>query len=154
VAELVVSAEVDAPADVVWAKLIDWPTHGAWMLFTEVDRTTDEADGDGVGTGIVGITKLGPLAVRDTMTITTWQPSPADPARCVVAHTGTIVRGAGAFEVESIDGERSRVVWSEWVRLPLGLVGELGWLGVRPVVAVFLKLSLRRLARYVESGQA
>lgn len=148
-AEIVVAAEVAAPADRVWGRLVDWPTHGDWMLLTQVQRTTD--DGDGVGAGIVGITKLGPITVRDTMTVVQWQPCPADPARCVVVHTGRVVRGSGAFEVDSIGPGRSRVVWSEWVKPPLGLLGELAWVGVRPVVALFLKASLRRLAKQVES---
>jgi uncharacterized protein YndB with AHSA1/START domain len=150
VAELVASVDIDAPVERVWAALIDWETHGDWMVATSVQRTT--ADGDRVGAGIEGITKLGPFAIRDTMTFSQWQPPPASPARCVVEHTGTLVRGSGAFEVEDIGGGRSRVVWSEWVQLPLGLLGEAGWVAVRPVVAMFLRLSLRRLAGLVEAG--
>jgi carbon monoxide dehydrogenase subunit G len=149
-AELVVSVEVNAPAAQVWAALIDWERHGEWMLFTTVRRT--EAGSDGVGAGIEGLTKLGPLAIRDTMTFSQWQPPPANPARCVVEHIGKLVRGAGAFEVEETEPGRSRVAWSEWVQLPLGILGEIGWIGVRPIVALFLKLSLRRLATLVESG--
>ena len=64
---------------------------------------------------------------------------------------GRIVKGAGAFEVEStLTG--SRVVWSEWVRLPFGLLGDVGWLAIRPITALFLRISLRRLAKLVESG--
>ena len=148
-AELVASADVDAGVERVWAALTDWETHGDWMVATTVQRTTE--GGDGVGAGIEGITKLGPFAVHDTMTFSQWQPPPASPARCVVEHTGTLVRGSGAFEVEDIGDGRSRVVWSEWVQLPLGLLGETAWLAVRPVVAVFLRLSLRRLARLVEA---
>jgi hypothetical protein len=87
------------------------------------------------------------------MTLSQWQPPPASPARCVVAHTGKLIRGSGAFEVEELGPHRSRVVWSEWVQVPLGLLGETGWLVVRPGIALFLRLSLRRLARAVESGQ-
>lgn len=148
-AELVASADVDAPAERVWAALIDWETHGDWMVATTVRRTAGEANG--VGAGIEGITKLGPFAVRDTMTFTQWQPPPASPARCVVVHTGRLVRGSGAFEVEDCGAGRSRVIWSEWVQLPLGVLGETGWLAVRPVVAYFLRVSLRRLARLVEA---
>jgi uncharacterized protein YndB with AHSA1/START domain len=150
VAELVASVEVDAGVERVWAALTDWETHGEWMVATTVQRTTGDADG--VGAGIEGITKLGPFAVHDTMTFSQWQPPPASPARCVVEHTGTLVRGSGAFEVEDIGGGRSRVVWSEWVQLPLGLLGETGWLAVRPVVGMFLRVSLRRLARHVEGS--
>jgi len=149
VAEIVADTEVAADAAAVWAALVDWPTHGAWMLFTTVEPTTD--DTDGVGAGITGITRLGPLVVRDTMVVTQWQPPPAQPARCVVDHTGKLVRGAGAFEVEALGDHRSRVIWSEWVRLPFGLAGEAGWLVAKPVVGFFLRRSLRRLAALVEA---
>ncbi len=147
-AELVVSVEIAAPADAVWSKLVDWHSHRDWMLLTTAEPTT--TDGDGVGAGIVGITRLGPLALRDTMTIAHWQPPPANPARCGVEHTGRVVRGSGAFEVESLGADRSRVIWSEWVRPPLGLLGEVGFLAVRPLFALFLRTSLRRLAKLVE----
>ena len=150
-AEVVVSVEVNAPAAKAWARLTDWPTHGDWMLLTTVEPTTRETEG--VGAGIVGITGIGPFAFRDTMTVTSWEPPPSDPARCVVAHTGNLVRGSAAFEVEQLDGGRSRVVWSEWVQLPLGLLGELGWIAVRPVAALFLRISLRRLAKQVEAAK-
>jgi carbon monoxide dehydrogenase subunit G len=149
VAELVVSVDVAAPLERVWAALVDWDSHGEWMLLTTVDRTTH--DGNGLGAGIEASTGFGPLIVRDTMTVSQWQPPPAHPARCVVEHTGTIVRGAGAFEIQELSADTSRVVWSEWVRLPFGLLGELGWLVVRPVTAAFLTVSLRRLARVIES---
>ncbi len=148
-AELVVSTEVNASLDKVWAALTDWETHGDWMLATTVQRTTDQ--GDGVGAGIEGITGIGPFVMRDTMTLSQWQPPPASPARCVVEHTGKVVRGSGALEVEELGPDQSRVVWSEWVQLPLGLLGETGWIAVRPLAALFLRISLRRLARFVEA---
>jgi hypothetical protein len=149
VAELVVSVDVNASPERVWAVLTDWETHGEWMVATTVRRTTDQRDG--VGAGIEGITGIGPFVMRDTMTFSQWQPPPASPARCVVEHTGKVVKGAGAFEVEDVGPDRSRVVWSEWVQLPLGLLGETGWIVVRPLTALFLRISLRRLARIVEA---
>lgn len=148
-AEVVARVDVAAPPRAVWDKLIDWPTHQDWMVLTKVESTTE--DEQGVGAGIVGVTGIGPLAFADPMTVTAWQPPPAGVARCEVAHMGRIVKGAGAFEVEETP-TGSRVVWSEWVRLPFGLAGEIGWLFVRPVAALFLRVSLRRLARLVESG--
>ncbi|HEY0868974.1 MAG TPA: SRPBCC family protein [Acidothermaceae bacterium] len=148
-AELVVSTVVNAALDKVWAALTDWDTHGDWMVATIVRGTTDQHDG--VGAGIEGITGIGSLVMRDTMTLSQWQPPPANPARCVVEHTGKVVRGSGAFEVEELGPDQSRVVWSEWVQLPLGLLGETGWIAVRPLAALFLRISLRRLARIVEA---
>jgi hypothetical protein len=80
------------------------------------------------------------------MTITVWEP----PVRAVIRHTGKLVRGSGAFEVEALGPDRSRVVWSEWVDLPLGLLGRLGWPLVRPVLRQLVQVSLRRLAGQVE----
>ena len=37
---------------------------------------------------------------------------------------------------------RSRVVWSEWIDLPLGVVGRLGWPLVRLPLRFFVQLSL------------
>jgi carbon monoxide dehydrogenase subunit G len=152
VAELVVVTDVNATPEQVWAALTDWETHGEWMLATTVRSTTDQRFG--VGAGIEGITGVGPLVMHDTMTLSQWQPPPASPARCVVEHTGKVVRGSGAFEVEEVGPGRSRVTWSEWLQLPLGLLGETGWIVVRPLCALFLRVSLRRLARRVESAES
>jgi uncharacterized protein YndB with AHSA1/START domain len=150
VAELVVATDVNATPEQVWAALTDWESHGEWMLATTVSRTTDQRDG--VGAGIEGSTGFGAFVMRDPMTLSQWQPPPANPARCVVEHTGKVVRGSGAFEVEEVGPGRSRVVWSEWVQLPLGLLGETGWIVVRPLFALFLRVSLRRLARIIEAA--
>jgi hypothetical protein len=151
-AELIVSIDVAAPSAQTWATLVDWPSHGRWMLLTSVERDVDGEAADGPGARIVGVTGVGPFTFRDPMTFTQWQPPPAEPARCVVHHEGVVVRGAGAFEVETIDSGHSRIIWSEWVQLPFGLLGTIGWLFAKPVSALFLRISLRRFARYVESG--
>ena len=144
------ATDVNATPEQVWAALTDWESHGEWMLATTVSRTTDQLDG--VGAGIEGSTGFGAFVMRDPMTLSQWQPPPTNPARCVVEHTGKVVRGSGAFEVEEVAPGRSRVTWSEWVQLPLGLLGETGWIVVRPLFALFLRVSLRRLARRVESA--
>lgn len=141
--ELVLSVDVDAPPPAVWAALTDWSRQGEWMLATSVWPTYQ--DGQGVGGRLAARTGLGPLAVLDTMTITVWEP----PYRCLVRHTGRVVRGAGAFEVAELPGSRSRFTWAEWLDLPLGRVGRLGFLLVRPLLAAGLRLSLRRFAREV-----
>ena len=139
-AELVVTADVAAPPEPVWDLLTDWAEHDRWMLLT---RATG---GRGEGQSIEAVTGIGPLRVRDTMTIVVWEP----PQRCVVRHTGRVVRGSGSFEVRAVGPGRSRVVWSEWLDLPLGRLGRLGWPLVRPLARWGVGLSLRRLARLVE----
>jgi uncharacterized protein YndB with AHSA1/START domain len=138
-AELVLTQDVDAPAEQVWEALTDWAAHDRWMLLTRAEG--DRAEGG----EIRAFTGIGPLGFLDTMTITVWEP----PRRAVVRHTGKVVRGSGAFEVEDLGAGRSRVVWSEWVLLPLGALGQPLWPVARIPLRVLLQVSLRRLARYV-----
>lgn len=143
--ELIESVEVDAPPEKVWAALVDWERQGEWMLFTRV-RATGQG-GHGVGGRIEGWTGLGPLGFTDPMTVVIWEP----PARCVMRHTGRVVRGAGAFEVVDLGGGRSRFVWSEFLDLPLGRLGLLGWPLARPLMRMGVAYSLRRFGRYVQA---
>jgi hypothetical protein len=144
VAELVVSQVVAAPAEQVWDALTDWDAHDRWMLLTHAEGGRAE------GESISAFTGIGRIGFLDTMTITVWEP----PRRAVVRHTGKVVRGSGSFEVQPLGDRRSRVVWSEWVLLPFGPIGRLGWPIAKILVRVGLQLSLRRLARYVENGAA
>jgi carbon monoxide dehydrogenase subunit G len=140
-AELVVSCDVAAPRDKVWAALVDWEDHDRWMLLTKA------TGGAAVGEPIEAFTGIGRFGFLDTMTITVWEP----PHRAVVRHTGRIVRGSGSFEVQETAPGCSRIVWSEWVDLPLGVLGRLGWPLVRPLVKAGVSFSLRRLANHVET---
>lgn len=145
-AEVVLSVEVEAPAGVVWDAVTDWAHQGEWMLGTTVRPTV--ADGRGVGGGIEAFTgAAGRLGFLDIMVVTAWDP----PRRCEVRHTGRVVRGAAAFEVEALGEHRSRFVWSEWLDLPLGLLGQVGFLAVRPMMAGGVQLSLARFARWTEA---
>jgi carbon monoxide dehydrogenase subunit G len=142
VAELIVSTDVDAPAGTVWDLLTDWDRHDRWMLLTRA------SGGRFAGASIEAFTGVGRLGVSDSMTILVWEP----PHRCVVRHTGNVVRGSGSFEVHELGPDRSRVVWSEWVDLPFGALGRLGWPLIRPLMRLGVVVSLRRLARLVSTG--
>jgi uncharacterized protein YndB with AHSA1/START domain len=138
VAELVASADVAAAPERVWAALTDWSAHDRWMVLTRAHG------GQGQGATIEAFTGVGRVGLRDPMTVLVWEP----PERCVVRHTGRVVRGSGAFEVAPLPGGGSRVTWSEWLELPLGRLGRLGWPLVRPLARAGLAWSLRRLGRY------
>jgi len=142
VAELVLRVEVDAPAERTWAAATDWAHQHEWMMGTRVRPTAQ--GGQGVGGGLEAFTGVGRIGFLDTMVITDWDP----PRRCLVRHTGRVVRGTAAFEVQPLSAERSRFVWSEWLDLPLGRVGQLGWRVVRPAFAWAVRRSLRTFARW------
>jgi hypothetical protein len=140
-ANLTVAIDIDAPVERVWDAVVDWDNQGDWMLGTRVRGTV--RSGVGVGAGLEAFTGVRGIGFLDTMEITAWEP----PHRCDVRHTGRLVRGTGVFEVLALPGgRRSRFVWQENLDLPLGLVGRLGWLLVRPLAAFGVRLSLRRLA--------
>ena len=142
-AELVLSVDVDAEPPVVWRALTDWHRQGEWMIATTVRPTY--RDGQGAGGQLEARTGLGPLAVVDSMTITAWEP----PYRCLVRHTGRAIAGAAAFEVAQLPGGRSRFTWAEWLELPMGALGQAGFLVVRPLVAAGIRRSLRQFADWV-----
>lgn len=136
------TTDVAVPAEQAWAAVADWESQGTWMFATRVTGT-----GSTVGEQLAGWTGLGPVGFLDTMTIAEWDP----PHRCVVLHTGRVVRGTGGFEVAANGERRCRIVWWERVDLPFGAVGRIGWLVVGPVTRLFFAVSLRRLKRLLES---
>ena len=135
---------VAAPAEVVWAEVVDWPAQGEWMLGTSVEVA--KGDGESVGSELAAFTGVGPVGFLDTMVITSFDA----PRECRVEHTGKLVRGIGVFGVEP-HGERESVfVWREELDLPLGALGRLGWPLVKPGFALGVKYSLRKLAKRCE----
>ncbi len=148
-AEVVVDVVVHAPVAAVWEAVTDWDRQGEWMLGTTVRSTGRGGDGNGrgVGAGLEAFTGVGRLGFLDTMVITWWDP----PRRCEVLHTGRVVRGTGVFEVLALPGDRSRLVWSEQLVLPLGRLGRFGFPIVAPAFSAGVKHSLARLGRAVEA---
>jgi hypothetical protein len=144
--EVRIDIDVDAPARRVWDALVDWDNQGAWMLYTTVRATTQQ--GRGVGARIEARTGFGRFTIVDPMVITVWQP----PVRCVVRHTGAVLRGVGVFEVEPLTPTHSRLVWSEQLSPPLGVAGRLVWQAAAPSLRHGLRRSLQRFAALVEAA--
>jgi hypothetical protein len=145
-AELTLTVDVEAPAELVWDVVTDWPGQGEWMLATRV-RVDGTDDGRRLGATLSAVTGIGPLAVTDTMVITEWEP----PRRCVVRHTGAVIRGDGIFEVVPLGAGRARFLWSELLDLPLGVLGRAGWPLVRPLLRAGVARSLRAMAHQCET---
>jgi len=131
---------VDAPAARVWQALTAWDRQSEWVIATRTYAT--DLVGQGVGGGLESFTGVGPLRFKDTMVITEWRP----PTICRVRHTGRVIRGTGAFEVESA-GERGAVVtWSESLVMPFGRFGAVCWPVLQPIASRLLRRSLKSFA--------
>ena len=145
-ADLELSVDVAAPPEHAWAVLTDWARQGEWMLGTTVAVTG--GDGHSVGSTLSAKTGYRAFGFVDTMRISEYD---AHGRRCVVRHTGRLIRGEGEFAVTSNGGRMCTVAWSERLELPFGLVGRLGWVAGRGVFAAGVRHSLRRLARLCEA---
>jgi len=144
--ELELATEVSAPPERTWLAVTDWARQGEWMLGTQVAVTS--GDGRSVGSTLSARTGYGPFGFVDTMVITEWDPARR---RCVVTHTGHLVRGEGEFAVTPKAGGGSVVHWAERLELPLGPLGRAGWSALRPMFTAGVRWSLGRLARFCES---
>lgn len=143
---MTVPVDVNAPAEAVWRMLTDWPGQQEWMLGTRVE-VQGGGEGRHLGARLRAVTGVGPLGITDTMEIVEWEP----PKRCVVRHTGKVVRGDGVFEVVALAPDRSRLLWSELLDLPLGAVGALGWRAAAPAFRWGVLRSLQKMARQCEA---
>ncbi len=139
--EITSRVAVSADPERVWKAAVDWPSQHRWVWATRV------RGGHALGASVVARTGIGPVAFTDTMVITEWAP----PHRCVVRHTGRVVRGIGVLEVIR-QAESCQFQWTERLQLPLGPVGRLGWPIVRPLVRWGLDSSLRRFKRLIEEA--
>jgi hypothetical protein len=144
--DLILTIPVHADPDTTWLAATDWARQGEWIPATRVEVTG--GDGRSVGSTLAARTAVGPVGFTDTMEITEWDPVGR---RCVVRHTGKVVRGGGVFAVSAAPGGGSVFHWSELLDLPLGRVGELGWPVARPVAAAGVRVALRRFARFAET---
>jgi carbon monoxide dehydrogenase subunit G len=140
---------VQATPERVWQVAMDWSRQGEWIPATRV------RGGTGHGARVVARTAVGPVGFTDTMVVTEWDP----PRRCVVQHTGRIVRGSGIFEVVPA-GQLTEFRWTELVELPLPaalqegtagrLAGVLGRYAVVPITRWSLQHALHRFARLLD----
>jgi uncharacterized protein YndB with AHSA1/START domain len=141
-ASVVLSVDVAAPPDAVFAAATDWPGHSKWMLGTTAEPT--RGDGASAGSSLRAVTGIGGFGAVDTMDITEWVPG----ARCGVVHTGALVRGTAMFAVVPRPDGTSVFVWSEQLDLPFGILGALGWRVAAPAFELGLRYSLRRFAAW------
>jgi uncharacterized protein YndB with AHSA1/START domain len=145
-AEVTATVIVRAPAERVFTGFTSWERQGDWIPFT----TVRVVDGDGGhGSTVEAVTALGPLVLRDVMTVAKVDP----PYELRVVHRGRLLRGPGVMRCTPMDGDRTQMVWHEWFQLPAGNAGRAAWPLLWPGSKVSLLAALRRFARMVEAGR-
>ena len=138
--EVVVTVDVTAPVEEVWAEAARLESHVEWMADAHaIEFLTDQEHG--VGTRMEVETRIGPLRTKDVMEFTVWAP----PHRMAVRHQG-LFQGTGEFLLERAAGGSTRFTWRERIEFPWYLGGPLGGWTARPILAAVWRRNLRRFA--------
>lgn len=147
-ARLSVSVRVAAPAEAVFAGMVDLAAQDDWMLGTRLYALAGDVPVPAVGSRMAALTGLSGLGILDLMEVTVLDP----PRRWETVHTGGVIKGRGIFTVDPVGPGASVATWTEEVELPLGLLGRAGWPLVRPAIGWGLRRSLQRLRAGVLNG--
>jgi uncharacterized protein YndB with AHSA1/START domain len=120
-----------------WERQADWMPDVAWMRLVGTERQ--------LGARVLARTRvLGVPATTDVLEVLVWDP----PSVLRVAHRG-FVSGWGEWRLEAGPNDTTRFVWDEHLRLPFGVLGELGLWVYGPVQRAMARRSLRNLAALV-----
>jgi hypothetical protein len=146
---VVVSTDIDATTDEVWAAVESIERHVEWMADAE-SIEFESAQRRGAGTRFRCLTRVGPFRLADEMEVTDWQPG----RTMGVRHVG-IVTGTGAFTLSPLDlGRRTRFTWREQLRFPWWLGGPVGSAaGAATVFPILWRRNLGRLRDLVEANR-
>lgn len=147
-----VRVTIEASVAEVWDAIKTIESHVDWMADAEsIEFTT--ARTSGTGTSFICVTKVGPIRLRDVMTVTEWSPRKA----MGIEHLG-LVRGKGRFTLKAVrrrgagSTPATSFVWKERLTFPLWMGGPVGALCAKPVLRWIWKRNLTRLKRLIESG--
>ncbi|MGH2659452.1 MAG: SRPBCC family protein [Actinomycetota bacterium] len=136
-----ISADTVLPVspEEVWGKLLAWEDQAAWMRDADSVRVLT-SHREGVGVVVAVKTRVLNVPVfTERLEVTLWEP----PRRLVMAHLG-FVRGVGEWALDRVDGG-TRLTWTEHLRLPVPLIGELALLAYRPFMGRLMRGSLTNL---------
>ena len=146
-----VSTVVPAAPATVWEDLRHIDRHIEWMndavaIRFQTDRT------EGVGARFECTTRIGPMRLIDRMEVTEWR----DGEVMGIRHRGA-VSGTGQFRLTACPGPdgsvHSTFEWTETLRFPWWMAGQLGAALARPVLRALWDRNLRRFAaRFVSSS--
>jgi carbon monoxide dehydrogenase subunit G len=138
------SVQVPAPLQVVWAVLLDWERQAEWMR--DADRVeVRSANREGLGVVVAVKTRVFNVPLfTELLEVVAWAP----PTLLVAAHRSGI-RGRGEWLLEPAGGG-TRFTWTEDLRLPIPVVGELGLVAYRPFMRWLMDGAMENLAAFVE----
>jgi uncharacterized protein YndB with AHSA1/START domain len=142
---ITMSIDIRGGADAVWPHLVEWEALPRWMTEMRNVRVLT-SHREGVGVEATATVRIGGFTTRDTVRVTRWEP----PAILEIAHLGW-VRGTGYMELSPTEGG-TRLFWREALVPPWGILGRLGLLLYRPLLARTFRRDLALLRSLIEGG--
>jgi hypothetical protein len=124
--------------------LLDWERQAEWMR--DADRVeVRSANREGLGVVVAVKTRVFNVPLfTELLEVVAWAP----PTLLVVAHRSGI-RGRGEWLLEP-DGGGTRLKWTEDLRLPTPVIGELVLVAYRPFMRWLMGGAMENLAAFVE----
>ena len=135
-------AVLDAVPEMVWAVISDWERQAEWI--PDVRRIRVLSPERELGARLAVSTKVfGIPLTTDLVRVTGW-----DPPRGLTMIRRGFVRGTGRWQLEP-DPRGTRFGWTEEIRIPIPVLGELLLRAYRPVMRRLMRRSLGNLAARV-----
>lgn len=139
-------AVLPGPPEVVWRLITDWEHQGDWMLEArDFVVLGDQREGKGVRARAT--VRIGGITTTDEVEVTGWEPG----RRLAIAHRGW-VSGEGELFLTPLGDGKTHLFWRETLLPPLGVLGRLGLLAFRPLLARTFRRDLRVLAGLVRAA--
>jgi hypothetical protein len=96
---------------------------------------------EGVGVEAEATVAIAGIKTRDKIRVVGWEPA----RRLAIEHLGW-VSGTAELRLTEVGAHRTRVVWCERLRPPVGVAGAIGLSGLRPLMRRIFARDLRALA--------
>ncbi|MFN2488845.1 MAG: SRPBCC family protein [Actinomycetota bacterium] len=139
---------VSGPPGVVWELITDWEHQDDWMLEAS-DFVVLSERREGVGVEALATVKIGGISTRDVVRVVAWEPN----RHLAIAHEGW-VSGRGDLHLTQLAPRRTHILWREELHPPLGPVGAVGLVALKPLMTRIFRRDLRVLASLVRVRSA
>jgi uncharacterized protein YndB with AHSA1/START domain len=141
-----VETVLPVPIERAWEALTAWEEQPRWMRDAAA-VTVLGSRREGVGTTIAVRTRvLGVPLFTERLEATIWEP----PRRLVMAHRSA-VRGVGTWRLQPVE-DGTWFSWTEDLRLPVPVLGELALRAYRPVLRRLMGAGLAALRASLSEG--
>ncbi len=133
--------------ETAWAYLVRWERQAAWMADADEVRVIGPQR-QGVGVRIAVRTRvLDVPTFTEILEVVRWEP----PRLLQIAHT-RFVDGVGEWRLDAIDDGRTRFTWTESLRLPVPVLGEVALRVYALVMRRLMRRAIDGLARELGRG--